>query len=168
MCIERFQNLEWKPIHQMIPVSMTLENESRRILAFIAEDQHTSESLVDELEELEILVQNPTFGIFREFQSKVFHCTLLPEFKEFWDANPTIHTTIDSSERATDGEVVMACNQFLSEYYDFGLSDDECLSLELLEPPPEKAINQPSWRCMILRMCSSQQNASTMMKATMT
>lgn len=158
MCVERFQNLEWKAVQKMMPVNMTLKNESCRILNdFIRENAEFSIrdcGIVDaELKELENAVHHPTFDMFRYSQSKLFNNTLLNEFKEFWDANPTIHTSIESSERATDGEVVMACNQFLSEYYDFGLSDEESLTLEINENPP--TITQATWRCMISRMCSS-------------
>ena len=98
---------------------------------------------------------DPHAAMFREIQSSVFNDTLLPEFRAFWDANPTMHTSIESSERATDGELVMTCNQFLKEYYDFGWAEEEDIELVLPDPLIASESQRASWRNIISTLCSS-------------
>lgn len=142
MCVERYQNMEWKPVQQLCTVPMSMEGAASRIITDFLSD--TSEYSICAQTEIEPMPRETKveLGTFRTIQSSVFNQYLLPEFQGFWDAHPTMHTTIEPSERATDGEVVMAVNLFLKEYYDFG--EDKALQ------PPE----QSGWRWLVTQFCA--------------
>ena len=151
MCVERFQNLEWKPVQRLCSVPMTVQTSAPHIVSdFLTPKSEYSICSQFPSDCAAICEASPSIGMFRTIQSKVFNEVLLPDFRLFWDAHPTMHTSIESSERATDGEVVMACNLFLNEYYDFG-SDEECS----VGSEPSTLTSQGGWRCVVRQMCAS-------------
>ena len=159
LCVERFQNRDWKPITTLKGGFVPIGDEATQLFNDFM-DEGADYRIVVTLQEcgrVRAVLGSPTRDMFRTFQSQVFSDMIEHEFKQFWDANPTLHTTLDPSGGATSGNVVMACHTFLQEYYDFGF--DFSLPLDSSQTSAPGTWERISGS--IIKLCSTTSESST-------